>query len=524
VSDRSDDEFRALVQDAAAHRTPGDSTPDAYRPFLTGSWLDDRLARGSVRRFARWGAPAAVVAIAAATRLIGIDKPDAVVFDETYYVKDAWATWNLGYESNWPSDANDQWAAGDPDGYLGTASFAVHPPLGKWIIGLFEWLGDPSNPYSWRLGTAIFGILLVIAIMVATWLLLRSVPWATLAGFLLAIDGNGIVMSRVGLLDGFVAFFALLAFIFVLLDREWAARTGHLWWRPWLLAAGVALGADTAVKWSGLWFAAAFGIYSVVADPNARRSTWAFIQRAIVNVVLIVPLALVTYMSTWIGWFRSDAGYDRHWADQPGNAFTGFFSWLPHSIQSFIHLEQSIYAYHVGESRPHDYAAPAWEWLLLIRPTSMYYEGSDYGDPGCTASTCGASILDIANPLIWWASVAAAIYLVVRLIRRREWQVGAVLIALAGGYLPWLAYPERTIFQFYTIAFEPYLLIALVIAARAVLGSPGDERGRRTIGWWTLGIFLALSVAIAIYFWPLYTGEVEPYAFIASHWWLPGWR
>ena len=57
-----------------------------------------------------------------------------------------------------------------------------------------------------------------------------------------------------------------------------------------------------------------------------------------------------------------------------------------------------------------------------------------------------------------------------------------------------------------------------------MLGSPGDERARRTRAWWFLGGFLVLSVAIAIYFWPLYTGQTEPYLFIASHWWLPGWR
>ena len=48
-----------------------------------------------------------------------------------------------------------------------------------------------------------------------------------------------------------------------------------------------------------------------------------------------------------------------------------------------------------------------------------------------------------------------------RLVRRREWQVGAVLVGIAAGYLPWLAFSGRTVFQFYTIAFEPYLLLGL---------------------------------------------------------------
>ena len=53
----------------------------------------------------------------------------------------------------------------------------------------------------------------------------------------------------------------------------------------------------------------------------------------------------------------------------------------------------------------------------MIRPTSMYYVGSNLGENGCTSSRCGEAITGIANPLIWWAAVAAAIYLVYRLIR-----------------------------------------------------------------------------------------------------------
>ena len=88
-----------------------------------------------------------------------------------------------------------------------------------------------------------------------------SIAFATVASFLMAIDGLAIVLSRVALLDIFLAFFVLLAFWFVLLDRrdhmtrlaalvharssdrEAPAWGPVLWSRPWVMAAGVALGA-----------------------------------------------------------------------------------------------------------------------------------------------------------------------------------------------------------------------------------------------------------------------------------------
>jgi hypothetical protein len=69
----------------------------------------------------------------------------------------------------------------------------------------------------------------------------------------------------------------------------------------------------------------------------------------------------------------------------------------------------------------------------MIRPTAMYYQGRDFGQNGCAVTRCGESITGIANPLIWWAAVAAACYLVYRLVRYREWRVGAILMGLGAG-------------------------------------------------------------------------------------------
>ena len=50
--------------------------------------------------------------------------------------------------------------------------------------------------------------------------LTRSTTFAVVAGLLMAVDGLAISMSRVALLDTSLTFFVLLAFLFVLRDRE----------------------------------------------------------------------------------------------------------------------------------------------------------------------------------------------------------------------------------------------------------------------------------------------------------------
>ena len=548
MSDRAD--FETLVEPVST----GDDVPSTASHFAeepTGSRLDDWWQSRSpfVQRLFRWGSPALVVVIAAFTRLFNLGHPPSLVFDETFYVKDAWTLFNLGYEGSWPAEADVSFNAGQTDVFLSDPSFVVHPPLGKWLIALGMNALGSDNPVGWRISTAIVGILAVVLIMLIAKYLFKSQLLATIAGFLMAIEGNAIVMSRVALLDNYVMIFALLGFGAILLDRQWSSvrlavwiaareKSGRstdwgpaLWWRPWLIAAGVAFGAAAAVKWNGLYFLAAFAVYTLVVDALARRragiqlwgSGTAF-KQAPVTFLLTVPVALAVYFASWTGWFVTDNGYYRNWASEPGNAWSGALSWVPHALQSFWHFQVSVYNYHVGENRPHGYQANPLTWLFMIRPTSMFYEGSSLGENGCQFETCGASIAGIANPLIWWAATAAILYLVYRLVRYREWRVGLVLMGMVAGYLPWLLYLNRTVFQFYTIAFEPYMLLGLTLVIGLILGSPHDPTYKRVSGIAVVGIFLGLATLVSIFFWPLWTGMQIDYNFLRAHWWLQSWR
>lgn len=514
-------------------------------PEPTGSRLDRWWSSRSegVRRGIRWSAYGGIVGVAAFARLFNLGHPDELVFDETFYAKDAWTLVNLGYEARWPAEADVQFNAGQTDGYFTAPSFVVHPPLGKWLIGL-GMLALGPNPWGWRIAVALAGILAVVLLMLIAKRLTGSHLLAGIAGLLFAIEGSAIVMSRVALLDNFVMLFVLLGFGAILLDRRQSAgrlalwisrRNGSwgpaLWFRPWLFAAGAAFGAASAVKWNGLYFLAAFAVYTLVVDALARRRagipfwlTGTVLKQAPVSFLLTVPVALAVYLASWTGWFLSDNGYGRQYADQPGKAWTGPLAWVPTALQSLWRFQVEVYGYHVGENRPHGYQANPLTWLLMVRPTGMYYRSIQQGENGCLAEMCGQNISGLPNPFIWWAATAAVVYLLVRLIRRREFTVGLVLMGVAAGYLPWLLYLNRTVFQFYTIAFEPFLILALTLVIGVLLGSARDPSWRRAGGLKTVAVFLGIAVLASVYFFPMWTGLQADYWFIASHWWLPTWR
>ncbi len=497
--------------------------------------------------------PAVVTAVAGILRFWNLGHPHELVFDETYYVKDAWTQWNLGYPATWPDDADSRFASGETDIFLEDGSYVVHPPLGKLLIGAGMALFGADSSVGWRFATALFGTVAVLLLYLVALTLTRSIGVATAASGLMAIDGLAIVLSRVALLDTFVMFFTLLAFWFVLLDRRWlrerewarrgvpatdatdggpapVRRWGPVFWaRPWVVAAGLAAGAATAVKWSGLYVLAGIGIYLVITDALERRRRaiefWpadAVARQGPVTFLLLVPPAFLVYLVSWTGWLVTDGGYDRHAVDA-GSA-TGLWSWVPLPLQSLWAYHQSMYGFHVNLSASHSYASPAWQWPLLARPTSMFYHSDPLGEAGCTAAAgCVQNIYSMPNPLVWYAAVAACVYLAIRFVRRRDPASGFVLTGIAVTWVPWLLYPERTVFQFYTVVMLPFLLLALALALRDLAHPEGATHARRVTGQRVVAVFLIVAVVLAAFWYPILTATSVPYDFWRLHNWSPTW-
>ena len=456
-----------------------------------------------------------IIALAAFLRLWNLGYPNKLVFDETYYVKDAWTLWNTGAEKSWPQDANVAFEAGHANTFLNDPSFVVHPPLGKWIIGAGMWAFGPDNAFSWRISVALLSIAAVGLIMMVAKILFQTQIWALTAGFLFAIDGHAIVLGRTGLLDSILMFFVLLAFYFLLRHLQTRSFDGPTWRQPWLLAVGATLGAATAVKWSGLYFLAAFGLYVVFSQAldNRKRSEaneWIApsVLQAAISFVVMVPIAVATYLASWTGWLVTSGGYDR---DSDSNPLVAL--WKYH---------QDAYNFHVNLHTPHSYASNPLTWLFAIRPTSFFYEGLSAGQDGCTSNTgCSSAITALGNPLIWWPAAAAVFALIYLFITRKSRVGGLILLGIAAGYLPWLAFMNRTVFQFYAIAFLPWMILALVYVIRMYLHTRTAEELPRAIRM--AGGYLGLVFAVSLFFIPIWIGTWTPYWYWHLHMWLPSW-
>jgi dolichyl-phosphate-mannose--protein O-mannosyl transferase len=496
-----------------------------------------------------WLAILTVTAFGGLLRFWRLDRPHKLVFDETYYVKQGISFLKTGYELKWNGSGtvvDAELAHGNVNVFLNQPDFVVHPPVGKWMIAGGELLFGPTSSWGWRFSSALVGTLSILMLALIARRLFSSTLLGVVAGLLLAVDGEHYVHSRTGLLDIFVMFWALAAFGCLLIDRDVGRRRltarmarlaaqnlpvgplgpglGLRWWR---IAAAICLGLTIGTKWSGVYFAAVFGLMTVFWDAAARRSVgvrhWflgAVVRDGLPSAALMAPLTLAVYLASWTGWFLSKDAYDRQWAVSHPSQHYG---WIPDALRSLWFYHTQMYQFHVTLTTDHPYKSNPWSWIVMGRPTAFFYEGPKVGQSGCTVPQCSQAVTALGNPVIWWGATLAIAVLFFQWGLRRDWRAGAILAGLVAGYLPWFHFQHRTIYNFYSIAFTPWVVLALTYVLGMMLGPPDATRLRRKRGAIAAGSVVVLAVLAFWFFLPIYSAEVIPQQSWSDRMWLPSW-
>lgn len=500
-------------------------------------------------RLAGWVTTLTITVIAFLLRLYHLGYPNTLVFDETYYAKDAYSLLKFGYEREWPSDANAKITAGNVDVYQDGPSFIVHPQLGKWLIALGE-KAFGMNSFGWRISACVFGALLVFMTIRLTRRVARSTLIGGIAGVLLTFDGLAFVMSRIALLDIFQAFFIVTAVACLVADRDYFRnrladhlekagltelphRFGPLlWWRPWRLAAWVAFGLALGVKWNTIYVMAAFGVLCVFWDVGARRlagaggmSALGLFVDGIPAAVSMAVLSFGVYLATWTSWLMTPGGWDRDWGATHPEARS--VKLLGPALASLWKYHQDIYDFHRGDfitKATHAYDAKPWGWLILARPIGIdAVNDIQPGQEGCSVpqgETCLRVISGIGTPVLWWGALICLIIAVVLWIGARDWRFGLAVVGVLSAWLPWFQYTDRPQFFFYAILIIPFSVLATSLCLGKLLGPPGRPRVKPAL---IVGGFVALVIANFAYLYPILTDALLPYDAWLRRMWFRTW-
>ncbi|HWG98728.1 MAG TPA: glycosyltransferase family 39 protein [Pilimelia sp.] len=517
---------------AGAAATARDRVPEIVRRRLSPP-------RASTESYLwSWLATGLVALIAGVLRLDNLHHPRGVIFDETYYAFEANTL--LAHSVEWSRDSD-------------TAAYVVHPPLGKWLIAIgiriFEY-----NEFGWRFSAAVVGILSVIILTRTARLMFGSTVLGCAAGLLMAVDGMHLVLSRHALLDIFLMFFIVAAFGAAVMDRisrrrRWLRAlengldpTGKGWrvglpfavpW--WRLLTFVLLGAALGVKWSAAFFVPAFIALIYFWEARTRRSAgvarpWLGAAAYEVGWFALGGVLLVgAYLACWTGWFMTDYGYFRNWLADNGRQQPPVIG----ALRNLWEYHRAAFDFHETLVSSHPYQSWPWQWLLLGRPVAFHY----LEDSACGAERCSQTILLLGTPVLWWSFLPALGALAWLGIARRDWRAGAIWMMVAAALLPWFWYAivnGRTMFYFYALPAEPFLVLAVVFVLGAIM-SPAPSRApaaggltvpsgpsdaRRLTGGVIAGVFLLLVVLCFAYFYPIYVGQSISYDDWMKRMWL----
>jgi dolichyl-phosphate-mannose--protein O-mannosyl transferase len=346
-----------------------------------------------------------------------------------------------------------------------------------------------NDEFGWRISTAIAGVISIILIGLIAQRLFRSRFLTLLATFLATVDGLALVHSRTSLLDNFLTTFILAATYFFI--------------RKNYLATAIFLGFALGTKWSALYFVAIFGgiaLYRAFTHHTGRD----LIKPTVSRIATFGIVPVVIYLISWAGWFISDRGWGKDHSTNP--------------IASFIYYHQQMLGFHTGLSQKHTYEAHPWTWLIQSRPTSFFYQSPKT----CGVDSCSQEVLAMGTPFLWWAGaisvfVVAGFWIKSIVKRRMEPASTIIVIGMAAGYLPWFAFQDRTVFSFYSIIFQPFLILAIVYCARWFISQ--NQRGG-TIGSVAFALLVFFNF---LYFLPVFVGDVMTYEAWYARMWLPSW-
>jgi dolichyl-phosphate-mannose--protein O-mannosyl transferase len=550
--------------------------PDETRVGLsrTATGRPVPLARDRARRRVRledpvvgWAASIGVALLALFLRLWHLGTPRAFEFDETYYAKDAWSLAHFGYVREYVGSANDQILDGTTTGlWKDGPSMIVHPEVGKWLIALGE-KAFGMDPFGWRIASAVVGSLMVLVMCRLARRMTGSTALGCVAGLLLTFDGLQLVLSRLALLDIFVAFFLLCGVACIVNDRDWMrARLARLapepvtdsrgWGpvrrlllRPWLLVGGVCWGLALGSKWEAAYPLAAFGLLSWLWSAGARRSfgvRWAVLKSALVDGVpafaQLVLVALVVYVASWTGWLIHAHEYEKHLSATQYTHYAGGEDWptrtekdatglgeVTQSLRSLWHYHRDVYMFHTHflNDSTHTYASKPSGWLLLNRPVGVEADVDiKPGTQGCDApagSDCLRQVLLLGTPVLWWGGVLALLYAALMWVGARDWRFGVAVVGTLSTWLPWLQYDDRPIFSFYAVITLPFLVLAVTLTMGRLVGSAVVPTARRTVGVVAAGSFFVLVLANFAWFWPIWTDQLLTHREWLDRIWFKRW-
>ena len=173
-----------------------------------------------------------------------------------------------------------------------------------------------------------------------------------------------------------------------------------------------------------------------------------------------------------------------------------------------LHNQKSMFDYHSNLVATHPYSSWWYQWPTMVRPVFYYCH--------TLASGIREGISAFGNPLVWWASVPAAIFMLYRSIRYRDTKALFLLVGYLAQYMPWM-FVSRITFAYHYFPSIVFVVLMIGYTMYVIVGNQ-TKRIKYMVG------YALASGLLFLMFYPVLAGQPVVLDYVVeSLRWLGGW-
>ena len=300
----------------------------------------------------------------------------------------------------------------------------THPPLGKLIQAIPIKISNTMAPFYYRFMGNIAGILMIPIMYLLGKELFKKRKYAIASSLLILLDNFHFAQTRMGTVDSYLVLFIMLSFYFMF--RFINNKNTNIN----LLLSGLFIGLAISVKWTGLYAGLGLAIIYLIDIIKNKKISIKLLLKTILFFI-IVPATI--YISSFY-------------------LFPKLLN-TEYQFSNLIGQQQSMYKYHSGIKETHTFSSKWYQWPIFYRPVWYYTNQPD------TLHT--ATITGLGNIAIWWFSIIPMLYLIYKMIRKRDITSINLLIIYLSMLLPYM-FIGRIMFQYHYFIVMPFVLLAII--------------------------------------------------------------
>ena len=338
----------------------------------------------------------------------------------------------------------------------------THPPLGKIIQAIPIFLTHKMTPFNYRFMGCLSGVLLVCVMYLFGVIVFKKRYYGLLTAIVTMLDTARFAHTRMGTVDSHLVLFITLSIMFMYLYTDKDKL-------KYFILSGIFFALSISIKWTAFYSGIALAlIYFIYIIRNKKFN----FDHIIHGSIFFVFIPILIYCSSFLLF--------------PNNYYK------TNNLQNIVKQNKLMYDYHSKLKDQHYYSSKWYTWPISYKPVW-------YHDQKALDTKKRESITGVGNIVIWYTGIASILYLLIKLIFKRDKKAIFLLICYFSMWLPF-AFIPRIMYLYHYFPVLPILFLTIVYFLRDIYEVTKFKS--------VTTVFIILALIFYILYYPVISGKI----------------